>query len=123
MLAPDTMRTPIVLVLAALLATASCGTEDPDERPPTAEYVVPAIFRPSCGTAGCHSSATARKGLVLDTIAGVCEASNALGPLTIWMVDDPPTASRMPLDSPLPDADLALLQVWYLDGIPAPGCP
>src|SRR5690349_338376 len=114
------MRSPVVL--AALLALASCADDGPDERPPTADYVVPAIFRPSCGTAACHSSATAREGLVLDTIDGVCAASNEKGPLTIWMVDDPPTAVRMPLDSPLPTADYNLLVAWYADGIPAPGC-
>jgi len=120
------MRTSL-LVAALVASVASCGVET-DDRVPTAEYVVPAIFRPSCGTAACHSSATAREGYALDTIEGVCAASDN-NPLTQFLTDDAET--RMPLDSPLPDADIALLFRWYyVDGdpeegliVPPAGCP
>jgi hypothetical protein len=116
------MRTTLLLAAALLASAVSCGVET-DDRPPTAEYVVPAIFAPACGTAACHSSATGREGLVLDTIPGVCAASDDKGPLTAWMINDGVEGLRMPLDSPLPKADIGLLDRWYADGLPAPGCP
>jgi hypothetical protein len=121
------MRTSL-LVAALLASVASCGVET-DDRVPTAEYLVPAIFRPSCGTAACHSSATGRENLVLDTIEGVCAASrlSERGPLTTWMRDGAPGGNRMPLDSPLPEADIDLIDLWYYEGDtprePLPGCP
>lgn len=108
------MRTPL-LVAALLASVASCGTET-DDRPPTADYLTAAIFRPACGTAACHSSATGRSGRVLDTVAGVCDANGRL-PLALTVAKD--SDKRMPLDSPLPDADIALIFHWnYVDGDP-----
>jgi len=108
----------------------ACG-HDVDDRPLSAQYLVPAIFQPSCGTAACHSSAAGRAGLVLDTVDGVCDASDPdqEGPLTQYMTDD--AEKRMPLDSPLPRADIELLWAWYFvdgdpDGTPfepPAGCP
>lgn len=119
------MRKPW-LVAALLALAASCGTET-DDRSPTTEYVTAAIFRPSCGTAACHSSATGRKRVVLDTVAGVCAAVGDKGDISAWMQDNPPTGNRMPLDSPLPDADIKLVQRWlFPEGdlvIPPLGCP
>lgn len=109
------MRTPL-LVAALLASVASCGTE-PDDRPATADYLVPAIFRPSCGTAACHSSATARNGVILDTIEGACVVQDVSAYLRGENVE------RMPLDSPLPEADIRLIIGWQADGSPYPGCP
>ena len=115
-----------ILFAVALLALAACG-EETDDRPLTAQYLVPAIFKPSCATAACHSTATARSGLILDTIAGVCRASTLAerGPLTAFMVDG--AKNRMPLDSPLPQPDIDLLLAWYFPGgdmaDPPAGCP
>ena len=109
------MRTPI-LVAALLASAASCGVET-DDREVTAGYIVPAILRPSCGTAACHSSATGREGVVLDTIEGACASEQLVGYLT------GDASPRMPLDSPLPDLDIALINAWQIDGTPYPGCP
>src|SRR5512134_3564999 len=103
------------LFVAALLALAACG-EETDDRPATAGYLVPAVFRPSCGTAACHSSATARSGVILDTLVGAC----AVQDLTFFITGDP-SVTRMPLDSPLPDADILLILEWQDTG--RPGCP
>jgi hypothetical protein len=121
------MRTSL-LVAALSASAASCGVET-DDRVPTAEYVVPAILRPQCGTAACHSSATARAGYVLDTIEGACAASDN-NPLAPYTTEDAET--RMPLDSPLPDADILLLFCWSFEDcegerlvlrVPPLGCP
>lgn len=104
----------ILLVVALVSAMAACG-EETDDRPATAQYIVPAITRPSCGTAACHSSATARGGgVVLDTVDGFCEAGGVYVFLTGEM------EPRMPLDSPLPQADIDLIGVFEIDRT---GCP
>ena len=118
--------------LVALVAAAGCGTEG-DDRPATAEYIVPAVFRPSCGTAACHSSQTGRKGLALDTIESTCDtiSDESYSPLYQWTIGDGLNGRRMPLDSPLPEADIALMQRWFdeTDDDPDPmvrhlaGCP
>jgi hypothetical protein len=109
-----TMRSP--LVLAALLATASCATDGPDERPVTAEYIIPAILRPSCGTAACHSSATAREGLAFGTIDEGCDSAVSFS-LNSYISGDGVDGVRMPLDSPLPQKDIDLINAWYADGL------
>lgn len=112
------MRKPW-LVAALLALAASCGTET-DDRPATAEYISTAITRPSCGTAACHSSATARNGVILDTQHGLCCATY-LG-FYVTGKDDEGRAfdPRMPLDSPLPDRDINLILGWEDDD--RPGC-
>src|SRR5690349_13394796 len=113
------MRTPL-LVAALLASVASCGTET-DDRPADAEYITVAITRPACGTAACHSSATAREGQILDTVEGLCLAPN----LTFYVTgkDEKGDAfdPRMPLDSPLPTRDINLISGWEADG--RLGCP
>jgi hypothetical protein len=109
------MRKPW-LVAALLALAASCGVET-DDRPPTADYVVPSILRPSCGTAACHSSATGRNNVVLDNIADACNAQLLISYLRGDGVD------RMPLDSPLPEADIKLIAAWQGEGQPYLGCP
>jgi hypothetical protein len=117
------MRT--ILMTAALMATAACG-EPEDDRPITAEYITAAITRPSCGTAACHSSATAREGYVFDTVEGVCNAVPFAAYAAGVDIDGAAVTPRMPLDSPLPDADIALLLAFedpfFTGGTPA-GCP
>ncbi|MCA9677670.1 MAG: hypothetical protein KC464_21790 [Myxococcales bacterium] len=108
-------------VLAATLAAAAsaCGTET-DDRPATAQYVVTTILRPSCATAACHSSQTAVQGLVFDTVAGACAAYDEHD-VQAFLVGNGAGGLRMPADSPLPTADVDLLQQWLDDG--QPGCP
>jgi hypothetical protein len=108
-----------ILFAVGLLATAACGTE-PDDRPVTVDYLVPAILRPACATAACHSSATARRDVILDTIEGACESPQLEGFVSGFIDGAPSGQSRMPKDSPLPDADIALIVAW---DVPRTGCP
>ncbi len=114
-----------VLVLALFAAAPSCGTA-PDDRPATWSYISAAIIEPNCATAGCHS--------VLAQAYGVVLYSREAG--YVWLVDrdqsfvvpGDPTQSqllyllrgdqirRMPPDSPLPRADVDLIERWILDG-------
>ena len=124
------MRTPLLglLLLGATLAvvasgalSAGCGDEL-DDRPATAEYIVAAILAPSCGNAACHSSAAKKEGYAFDTLE---EAKKAFTQLVLpgdvqrsrlaqvlRATDD----KRMPLDGPMPEADIALIEAWILGG-------
>src|SRR5262245_60722748 len=114
------MRYPWLVVV--LVAAAGCGTEE-DDRPATAAYIVPAILKPSCATAACHSSATGREGLAFGTIEESCDS--VVPPegtdIRAYLVDEGVGGTRMPLDGPLPEADIALIQRWFDDGFT--GCP
>ena len=120
------MRTSL-LVAALLASVASCGVET-DDRPVTAEYLTAAIFRPQCGSAACHSSATARRGVILDTVDGAC-TRELNGPVSGFLIGDGGLVSgtsrlaRMPLDAPLPTADINLIAAWEDFGPRPPGCP
>lgn len=119
------------LPLAALALCACAESDDP--RPATFEYISTAILAPSCGTATCHNTMTRREGLALDTIENVkqvfmdrpwsgcvvpgdpCEpAQSEL--IYIVTVGEP----RMPIDSPLPDADIELISEWIRAGAVIP---
>jgi hypothetical protein len=107
-----------------LLAAAGCGTET-DERPATFSYIHQAILVPSCASAACHNALNEREDLVLDdpevayeeflasgVVPGLPDESGILFRLRGELTD----GARMPLDSPLPDADILLIQQWIIDG-------
>jgi hypothetical protein len=109
--------------LLSLAAAAGTGCGDAvDDRPATRAYIVSAILGPSCANAGCHSSAANTNGYAFGTQA---EAQDALRRL---VVAGSPNRSqllrilrstgeeRMPLDAPLPDDDIALIEKWIQDG-------
>jgi Planctomycete cytochrome C len=113
--------------LAAGLALGAAGcAASTDERPAEFGYIVQAILAPSCGTATCHNSMTRRAGFALDTLEEARETFDNLRPfaptddpadselLFVLRTDDP--EQRMPLDSPMPDADIALIERWIIAG-------
>jgi hypothetical protein len=119
------MRLLVFGCLLSLAAAASSGCGDSvDDRPASRAYIVSAILGPSCANAGCHSSAANTSGYAFGTQA---EAQDALSRL---VVAGSPTRSqllrllrstdgkRMPLDAPLPDDDIALIEKWIQDGAP-----
>ena len=105
-----------MLVPLALLV-ADCGMPDV-LRAQTGS--VPAILTPSCGTAACHSPATGREGLVFGTIEEGCESAIEFG-LTAYISGDGASGTRMPLDGPLPQADIDLIAAWEANDWA--GCP
>jgi len=118
MLPPTYMRT-ILLACVLVAAGTGCGVET-DDRPVDAEYIVTAITKPACGNAACHSSASGRKGIILDTVEGLCGYGYISGRLRGG------GRKRMPLDSPLPEADIQLIERWeqvQMDTGVFPGCP
>jgi hypothetical protein len=123
------MSLPRFLLIA--LACGACA-ESADPRPATFEYVVTGILAPTCGTATCHSSMTRREGYAFDTLeearASMLRDLVPVGGTLPEEVDftllirvvtvpaDDEFVPRMPVDSPMPDADIDLLRVWIGTG-------
>lgn len=115
-----------VPAIALALAVSACAAET-DERPAEFAYIVKAILAPSCATATCHSARTQREGVDLSSVAAAQDAfdSRPLAPQS----GDPNDSEllfllrtsgekRMPVDGPLPDADIALIEEWIIAGAP-----
>ena len=112
------------------LVLAACGTTD-DQRPRNLDYITEAILAPSCGAATCHSSFKAADGFVFDTIEAAratfqaddlllrFDDDAASAGLVLNLTLEQPGAPRMPLNAPIPDVDIALIQDWI--GFGAPG--
>lgn len=115
------LRLPL---FAIVLAALGCG--DPvQDRPARWSYISAAIIQPSCATAGCHSKLTRTLGLELETreggwvglvdanfvVPGRPEQSKLL-----YLLRGQEVPRRMPPDAPLPDADIALVERWILEG-------
>jgi len=115
------------------LVLAGCGTTD-DQRPRNLDYITEAILAPSCGAATCHSSFKAEDGFVFDTVDAARATFQGDRELILSRGDgDDPAFSgmvlsltveredfpRMPLNAPIADADIALIQDWI--GFGAPG--
>ena len=112
------------------LVLAACGTTD-DQRPRNLDYITEAILAPSCGGATCHSSFKGAKGFVFDTVEATrltlqnddrlvrFDGDAAASGLVLNLTLEQPQAPRMPLNAPIPDVDIALIQDWI--GFGAPG--
>lgn len=117
------MRPPLLFATLTLAATA-CAAET-DDRPADFAYISKTILEPNCATATCHNDATAREGYDFSSV----EASRAtfMRHGLVVQPDDPPQnpiiyiltttgEERMPIDGPLPDADIALIERWIING-------
>ena len=125
------------LVVASALGAAGAGCETVDDRPATWSYLHPAVLEPACATAGCHSQQAARAGVDLSTRTGaytvltgrICGAPPRPGdPPGNFVFAGAPEHSKllyllrgedvrvMPPEQPLPDAEIALVERWILDG-------
>ena len=128
-----------LVLLTALLA--ACGRAD--DRPPTLDYLVENILAPSCAVAQCHSAFRQQVGDQFDTVAAsrrsivvnglvrfpadVPDPSQSLliRVLTVGApsILDPSSGNvRMPYDSPIPDADIDLIQAWIAAGAHGAQC-
>ncbi len=116
----------LVPVLALALVASACAAET-DERPAEFAYIVKAILAPTCATATCHSARTQREGIDLSSVAAAQETfdSRPLAPQTgdpagseLLFVLRTTGEKRMPVDGPLPEADIALIEAWIVAGAP-----
>ena len=104
-----------LLLLVCLLV--GCGTDDP--RPPTVEVIATEILAPTCGQVQCHSTTTHTSGLAFDTLAAAKASLRELtgsGKRGLTYVLHATGGSRMPPDSPLDPADIALIETWLANG-------
>jgi hypothetical protein len=124
------MRT--LLFCACAIALAGCV--EAEERSTDLEYVHAAIIEPNCATIGCHSRATAAtppdvdppeaySPIDLSTPSRACRILvNEWGPPVVMALldgvysdpsEDPnPVYAQMPLDIPLPAADIEVVRAW-----------
>jgi len=111
----------------ALVAVLAGGcAADVDERPAEFDYIVTTILRPGCATATCHSAMTRREGLDFSTVAAAADAIDRKGLVETGVTNPDDTRlmyilttsgeDRMPVDGPLPDADLDLIGRWIMAG-------
>lgn len=116
----------LATAIALTLAAGACAAET-DERPAEFTYIVRAILTPSCATATCHSARTQREGVDLSSVEAAQETfdSRPFAPQTgepgdseLLFILRATGDQRMPLDSPLPDADIALIEQWIVAGAP-----
>ncbi len=115
-----------VFALAALATALVTGcAADTDERPAEFDYIVTTILRPGCATATCHSAMTNREGYDFSTVeaadatferTGLAPPGAAPEGTKLIRVLTASGEERMPIDGPLPDADLALIRTWIADG-------
>lgn len=120
-------------VLALLFACA-----DPDDRSAAWSYVHATVIRPGCTTAMCHSKLGAAGGVDLSSpstayvflVGRGCDVPPGEPgfPDGNFVAPGRPEASRlmyllrgeggsiMPPDSPLPDAEIGLVENWILEG-------
>lgn len=119
------MRYAPALIL--LLAAAGCGVET-DDRPVTFTYIHQAILVPSCATAACHNTQNHTSGVDMQDRAAAYNSWSGptqkefspiygqIGGEVDLSVVTIPDAGRMPLDSPLPEADILLIGAWIDSG-------
>jgi hypothetical protein len=124
-------------IASVLVVLAACSTAE--DRPTDWDYVYPAIIRPSCATAACHSKLGSQAGLDLSTSEAayaaftgtVCNSPGLPGePTGNLVVPGHPATSQlvhilrgeggrvMPPDVPLPEAEIEVIERWILDGAP-----
>ncbi|MEO8704136.1 MAG: hypothetical protein ABI867_29055 [Kofleriaceae bacterium] len=106
-------------VLAVLLFAAACvGCGSSDDRTPSVEVISLEILLPSCGAVQCHSTTTRTAGYAFDTLeeAKISLRDMGVGPGNggelLEVIDD----NEMPPDSPMFEADIALIEQWIADG-------
>jgi hypothetical protein len=118
-----------------VLAGSGCGSDD---RPPSFRYIHTAILVPSCTTSSCHTSSVSQGGVRLHSVEAAytmltgrpCESNRPPEEAPRSYVDPGhPDRSKlmylllgievrtaMPPDRPLPEADVALIERWILEG-------
>jgi len=124
-------------VLVVLGVGCAAGGADP--RPATFDFIATTILAPQCATSSCHGRVARVAGLSFETTADAFESLIDMGALEPSVVGTGPGSNvpcnplllatsagpscggesgnvTMPPDAPLPDADVALMEQWLLDG-------
>jgi len=130
-----------LVALGAVLASA-CGNAT-DDRPATLEYITQTILAPSCASAECHSAFKRQVGDQFDTVDAtrrtivgnqlVAFPDDVSDPAHSFLIQTLTVGTpsilypgegnvRMPFDSPIPDADVQLIEAWIADGAPGAQC-
>ena len=114
------------LLAAAAAAMIGCGSAT-DERPVRWSFISATITEPSCATVNCHSDIAERADVDLHdrdsgyrhlvtrnfVIPGDQTSSSAL----LYLLRGQGSL-RMPPDSPLPEADILLIDAWIKNNAP-----
>jgi hypothetical protein len=124
------------LIFLAFAAVVACNVTD--DRPETLAYITETILEPSCGTAECHSAMKAEKHYVFDSVDAArtslqdsvvtcdeppCTTAPAGSYLLTVITQKDDEGNRMPLDMPLSNKDIVLIEQWILDGSPGLEAP
>src|SRR5262245_53939051 len=113
-----------LVLLAAAAALIGCGSAD-DNRPAQWSVISSTIIQPACATVNCHSAVAQRAGFDLhDRATGHPSLPNRnfvlkgdmTGASALLHLLNGDGALRMPPDSPLPEADIALIDEWIRAG-------
>ncbi|MEO8701465.1 MAG: hypothetical protein ABI867_15570 [Kofleriaceae bacterium] len=108
------MRLAARLLFIATLA--GCGSAD--DRAASVEVISLEILLPSCGAVQCHSTTTRTAGYAFDTLEEAKASLRDMGVSAgnggelLEVIDD----KEMPPDSPMFEADVALIEQWIADG-------
>jgi hypothetical protein len=110
-------------LLLLLGGSVGCGPAA-EARPATWRYIHPAIIKPSCATAGCHSDLSRTDDLSLERRDEALQAllEDAVDPgnsdSDLLDVLEGRTGIRMPPNGPLPREDVDLIRAWVVGGAP-----
>src|SRR5262245_1371365 len=110
-------RRTLVLLAAAVVALIGCGGTT-DDRPAKWSFISATIVEPSCATVNCHSEIAKRAGVDLHDRTTGWNDLTMKGYVDVMVPKDSPVillmngdgARRMPPDSPLPLADIKLIE-------------
>jgi hypothetical protein len=125
----------------AVLFAGACGSAT-DDRPATLDYITETILAPTCALAECHSAFKQQVGDQFDTVEATRRTLVVNGLVVPEDAADPSRATliqtltvgrpsilspgsgniRMPYVSPMPDADVHLIETWIRAGIPGAQC-
>ncbi len=128
-----------LVLIGALLASASGACSGTDDRPRNLEYITQTILAPTCAAAECHSAFKMEVGDEFDTVDaarrsilnnGLVSPGDPAGSTLVQSITvgvpsllDPTSGNvRMPFDAPMPDADVALIEAWIQDGAAGAQC-
>jgi hypothetical protein len=113
-----------VVLVAAAAALIGCGSAA-DDRPARWSFISATITEPNCATVACHSDIAQRAGVDLHDRAngyrdlvtrGFVQRPDANGQSALIYLLEGRGSIRMPPDTPLPAADIALIERWIIDG-------